>query len=116
MRVSLSTPTFDLDGYVILDVLPSSDVDSLERRVSRVRTLDGGVAYDDAGFAHGDRTLNVSWRIRDAAQYEAVRRLVREYSELHVSLSDGCYACSPSRVSRSGTEGRIDLMVLRSLS
>jgi hypothetical protein len=116
MLIALSTLTFDLDGYVLIDAMPSSEVDSIERRVSRIKTLDGGVAFSDAGFAHGDRTLRVRWKIRSAAQWESVQRLVQDYGEVQVAQSDGCYVCAPARLSRSGDEGTIELMVLRKAS
>jgi hypothetical protein len=116
MRVAISSVTFDLDGHVALDALDSSDVDSMERRVNRVKTLDGGVAVSDGGFAHGDRTLTVLWRVQSAAQFAAVQYLVETYAQLHVSLRSGCYLCAVRRLARSADEGRLEIMILGKVS
>ena len=112
MRVGLSSLTFDLDGHVEIDALESSDVDSIERRVTRVKTLDGGVSLRDGGFSHGDRTVVLSWRIHDASHFEAVQYLVQNYAQLRLSMRSGCYLCAPRRLSRDGTEGRLDLLLI----
>lgn len=116
MQISLSSPIFDLDGHVNIDAMEFSDVDAIERRVSRVRTLDGGVAYSDGGFAHGDRTARIEWRIRSQEQWDSVHVLMQNYSQLYVSMRDGCYLCAPSRLSRSGHNGRLELMLLEKVS
>lgn len=116
MRISIAAPLFDLDGHITIDALESSDVDAIERRVSRVRTLDGTVAYSDGGFAHGDRTVSVLWRVRSVEQWDAVSRIMQDYSQIHVSMRDGCYLCAPSRLSRRGDEGRLELMLLEKRS
>ena len=112
MRVGLSTLTFDLDGHVEIDAMESSDVDSIERRITRVKTLDGGVSVRDGGYADGDRTVAISWLIRDAKQFDAVQYLVKHYSQLRLSMRSGCYLCAPRRLSRSGTEGRLDILLI----
>ena len=47
MKAVISALTFDPAGRVALDLLPESDSGELRRRVSRVATLDGGVAISD---------------------------------------------------------------------
>lgn len=114
--VSLSSLTYDLNGSVSLDVLPTSDTESMERRVNRVKTLDGGVVVNDGGFAHGDRTVTLAWKLQSAAEFDAVSYLVQTYNQLRVSLRDGVYLCAPYRLSQSAGEGQLELLLTDSLS
>lgn len=116
MIVGLSSSTYDLNGSVRINALASSDFDTMERRVSRVKTLDGGVVINDGGFAHGDRTITIAWKISSAAEYDAVKYLVETYAQLRVSLRDGVYLCAPYRLSQSAGDGALELLLIESLS
>ncbi len=60
MQVTLSTTTFDLDGHITIDALPAStDLGEVRRRMNRVATLDGGAAFNDAGYSEADRTIRL---------------------------------------------------------
>ena len=110
--ISLSAPTFDIDGHINLRELPSTDLGETRRRISRQKTLDGGVTVVDSGYAVGDKTLDVRWRIRSESEYLAVDRLVRLYPRLTASTRDGIYTVAPERVKRTGAEGELMLMVV----
>ena len=49
MLNTLSTPTYDLSGYVELQVLEDATFIETSRRVNRVKTLDGGAVINDGG-------------------------------------------------------------------
>jgi hypothetical protein len=114
--VGLSSPTFDLNGNVSINALGSSDVDTIDRRVNRVKTLDGGVVVNDGGFSHGDRTVRIAWKVTNAAQFSALQYLVQTYSQLRLSLRDGVYLCAPYSLSQTEGEGQLELWLIESLS
>jgi hypothetical protein len=90
MRAALSTLTDDPMGVVHLTLLQESRWRDQSRRVTRVKTLDGGVAVADGGYSAGDRTLRLTWRSR-ADIDDRVTRMLALYRSIQVSLPDGCY-------------------------
>ena len=115
-RVVLSTLEFDPQAPVELQVLPDSDLGSLQRRVNRVATLDGGAVFNDFGLSHADRTITLVFQPVDAAQAESVQRLLRIYPKLTVSLPDGLYLAAPETLQRSADEMRLTLLLSSKLS
>lgn len=109
--IALNALVFDPLGSVTLDELPSSEMSEVSRRVNRAKTLDGGIAINDGGFSHGDRTFSVRWRIKSEADFERVQRMARLYSRVHVATRQGLFRAVPERVNRSGREGTITLMI-----
>jgi hypothetical protein len=113
--IALSTHVYDLLGHVILRDLPSSELHEVTRRVGRAKTLDGGVAINDGGHSHGDRTFRVRWRIMDNDQRVQVERLTRLYPLLTVTTMDGVFRAAPQTFTTRGTEGVLTLLVSESL-
>jgi hypothetical protein len=74
--VSISPPTFDIVGPLLIQEDATSNMVSESRRVSRTATLDGGVAISDMGYAHGDRTFQIKIK-------NATRELIEKASYLH---------------------------------
>lgn len=117
MQVTLSTTTFDLDGYVTIDALPAStDLGEVRRRMNRVQTLDGGAAFNDAGYSEADRTIRLQWTPQDAASEALVARLVRLYQRLRISCSDGVFLAAPESYKSSSTVSTMSLLVAEKLS
>lgn len=89
--ISISPVLYDIRGALQLIPTTGSDILAGERRIYRSPTLDGGVAIYDAGFSHGDRTLNVV--VRGATQQQVLRaaELVEETTTVTVSTPDGVY-------------------------
>ena len=114
--IGLSSPTFDPLGSVTLQELPSSELDSVSRRVNRVKTLDGGVVVNDGGYAVGDRTFRIAWRLQSADQFESVRRLVRLYPRVNIATREGVFLASIQDLSRSAREASLTLLVIQKLS
>jgi len=110
--ISISALTYDPAGSIRLQELPSSDIDTVRRRVSRRATLDGGVVVNDGGFAHGDRNLLVRFRPTSRAQYDAVQRMVRLYPQLNVSTRDGVFRCAPNTLETRNGETTLALFVI----
>ena len=61
----LSTLTFDLEGAVMLSLMPDSGRGQTARRINRVATLDGGAAINDSGHSYADRTVTLRFAADD---------------------------------------------------
>lgn len=115
MQITLSSPTFDPVGYVTVRALPDSQTSDIRRRVNRVATLDTGVAFNDRGFVEGDRDISVRWR-SDYDTDEAIRRMMRLYSLLHLTNREGVFLVAPTQFSRRQNESELTVMVVRRLA
>lgn len=112
MLVVLSSVTWDPEAYVELDVAEEQQPADTVRRVTREATLDGGVVLIDQGFTHGDRTIELSWVPRSAAQEELVTSMVRDYQRLNVSMTDGVYEVAPERYTPGADQSQLRLLVV----
>lgn len=108
MLITLSTPTFDLDGYVEIDA--TTDTGTQRRRVNRVATLDGGAVFNDFGYSEADRTITAEWEFKDAATEAIVSRMLRLYSRVLLSCVDGVFLAAVE--SYKPTEERSTLTLL----
>lgn len=113
---AISSPTFDLDGFVEIDALPDQRDGDVARRVNRVKTLDGGVAINDFGFSEGDRTIDLAWSPDNLARETAVARLVQLYATLTVATRSGVYLAAPETYAPRADESRLRLLVIEKLS
>lgn len=116
MRVVLSTLTFDPLGVVALDVQPDQAFGETRRRMNRVATLDGGVTFNDYGYADGDRTIVLRWRERSQAASAALQRLVRLYARLHVATPQGMFLAAVEVYSPGTTQSTLTLLVAEKLA
>jgi len=92
MKVGISSHTYDLAGAFILDAsIEDSDLFSMNRRVSRTETLDGGVDVSDFGFSHGDRTVTLVSEIENEDTINSLQAFFQTYSNVVLSLRNGVY-------------------------
>lgn len=110
-KITISAPTFDMDGTISLMALPSSDIDGIRRRANRVATLDGGAVFNDAGHSAADRTFRIRWLVRSADEYRAVQRMLRLHAFVYVATPEGLFYAKPESCDLSNGEGSIDLLV-----
>jgi hypothetical protein len=115
MLVSLSSQVFDISGQVYINAAPDSD-NVISRRVTRVATLDEGVAITDSGFSDGDRTINLSWRTVSREHNQLIENLIQNYGILIVSTVDGCFAAAPESFSPGPADSSMVLLVKERLS
>ena len=106
--IGLAARTFDPEGALLVPWQDGTESESIARRVNRVRTLDGGVAVSDRGYAPGDRTLTLSLAGLPFDTVERARRLLRLHSHVTVSLRDGAFTGRTERYN----ENRNELTVL----
>lgn len=111
MLVHLASKLFDLTGAVLLDCLPATNSGEIKRRVNRVATLDGGAAFNDFGFAEGDRTIELRWMPSDPAVDAVVARLLRVHRWVYVSMPDGLWLAAPETYTPGDEESRLVLLV-----
>jgi len=116
MNVSISSPTFDIDGHVwITNALPGGMSD-FSLRVSRVATLDGGAAINNFGYSDADLTMDIRWPATDKAIVESIRRMTKSYSRLIVATADGCFVGTPASFSLSDGEAEIQILIEKRLN
>jgi hypothetical protein len=115
MIVTLSTQTYDIDGFVTLRAKPSSSFGDITRRVTVIKTLDGGVAVNDGGSSQGDRLAVVMWRTKDVEFEQNIGRIVESYSRLNMSSHSGFFEVAPTSYVQSGADSVLNLSILSKL-
>lgn len=88
---------------------------AIARRVNRVATLDGAVAVNDQGVVDGDRQFVVEWRATEK-QWAQAERIVRLYSLVLASNSDGVFECAPQSLDISQGVAELTLLPTKRLS
>lgn len=116
MLHTLSTPTFDPAGFIEIEALDEQTIGETRRRVSRVATLDGGVAVSDGGFAEGDRIIELAWRPSLAVREAAVARLVQLYPQAQIATPAGVFLCALESYTPGADESRLRALVISKLS
>ena len=88
--IAFSTITANADMPVLFDDELLSEKEQQSRRVSRVKTLDGGCEIVDSGFSHSDRTMAISGNVseEDALKLQA---LFRNEPIVIVAIRDGVF-------------------------
>lgn len=116
MIVSLCSRKFDILGAELLRITGDSELDSIERRVSRTATLDGGAVLLDSGYAEADRTLTLQAQVSTDA-HDNLQRLVSQHPEFTLSFRGGCYLGAVQRYQlQPNNIARLTFLVTRKLS
>lgn len=116
MLMHLSALSFDLDGHVTISPGPGTDIGDMTRRTNKVKTLDGGVAMNDAGFSWGDLDSVLIWTTRSREYEGRVGALVRNHGTLRFSNDRGIFLATPERYSVSAGESRLTLSITAKLN
>lgn len=95
MRVTISATSFDLDGTVDIETVAANDAGEKRRRNNKVQTLDGGIAINDRGYSHGDRSMTLVWPTVSKAHNALCDRLVENYDTVEVSFYEGVFLATP---------------------
>lgn len=105
--IGIANKSYDIDGNAVLKPI---DIDLLggQRRATRTRTLDGGVVITDGGFAHGDRTLNVTVTHTDALK-NILWALFQNANQIVVTTDDGAFLATFQGMTAS--DGKIKLSI-----
>lgn len=113
--IVISAIDFDPLGYVEIDETTTSDPGELRRRITRVATLDGGVALNNFGMTDADRTATVRFP-RTHESFTAATRLFRLYAFAIMSARDGVYRVALSSLSNDGDECVMVVLILERLN
>lgn len=109
--ISISTPTFDLDGSRVFSRTTQTVLSGLSRRVTRTATLDGKSSFYDGGCSHSDRTFEIIQDSPDQADVDFCKYITEFYSEVIVSCSEGVFSGCPS-VFKIDSSGNLKLTIL----
>ena len=115
MRCILSARDYDPLGSVEVSALRASRWGRTDRRVNRIKTLDGGYALNDFGSAACDRDIRLVWQ-SDALTDESVARLVRLYAQFYCSAPAGFFLVAPSALETRNNLSQLDLLVLSQIA
>jgi hypothetical protein len=89
--IALSSCEADTVGHVVFQETPDSVFRDTARRVSRVKTLDGGCVLIDSGFSDSDRTFKV-YAPYSEATYAIMKHLHEDRDVIDISGPDGFYS------------------------
>lgn len=112
--ISLSAPTYDIGGTVLLPWARVKNPYDTQRRGSVTATLDGGVSVYDTGFSEADQTLRAEVRNPSKALLVTLRYLIAYYAQLILCCETGCYSAVAS-FSASGDTLNLQLRVIARL-
>ena len=115
--ISLTAPSADTSGALVFEEDPAaSKLDNLKARVSRSKTLDGGVHIEHSGVSDGDRTFTVVVPDVTESQYTILKRLYRNYTSINIACREGFFKGTIERVRVSGGDATITILVEQKLS
>ena len=112
--ISLSAPTYDVAGTVLLPWARVNNPYDTQRRGSVTATLDGGVSVYDTGYSDADQTLRADIKHPSRALLISLRYLIAYYAHLVLCCETGCYSAVAS-FSASGDTLNLNLRVIARL-
>lgn len=115
MKVSLSAPVYDAQGYAWLTLADGTDMRTISRRANRIKTLDGSATFNDMGHSAADRTLVVVFQ-EQGDDYRKVERMLKLYPFLIISTLDGVFYAKPVNLRQRGLKNTLRLLVKEELS
>jgi hypothetical protein len=113
--IGISTTTVDTSGDVIIDPNANTKIKVNSRRVSRTKTLDGGVVITDGGYSDGDRTLEIRSNVTKAL-WDKIWTIFKTYPLVHVATEDGFYSAAIETAKYEDNEAVLTILVKAKLS
>lgn len=114
--IAIAAPVFDLTGAMVFKNVRDSDFDSVQRRVARTATLDGGAYVSDSGYSDADITLVLQIKELTELQVLTIRRLLKNYTNLVATTPRAAYSVSPTAFAYRSGIGTLTLFVRSKLS
>jgi len=108
--IAISTLTQNSAGHLVIHDNKSSQLNDFPARVSRTKTLDGGVYINHSGVADGDRTLSVVARLSEADRAR-IANIHGTETFVRVSTPDGVYQAAISSVRRQKADTVITILI-----
>ena len=116
MQATLSPILFGPLGSVTIDAMPDQTAGETRRRMNRVATLDGGAAFNDFGYSEADRTIVLRWMPKNREQHDAIDRMMKLYSRVHLSIQDGFYLVALEVYAPGAAESTLTALVVEKLA
>ena len=114
-NIGIASALYLVDGAVMVTPLGDSNIRTAERRVSRTKTLDGGVVITDSGFAHGDRTFIVALESTQS-MWEALHDIFTITTLITVSTEEGCFSGAVESWKDYGDQISIKILIKEKIS
>lgn len=108
--IGISTLTQNPAGHLVIHEKKSSQLNDLPARVSRTKTLDGGVHINHSGVSDGDRTLNVIARLSDADRARLVN-IHKTETFVRVAIPDGMFQAAISSVLQQKADTVLTILI-----
>lgn len=108
--IGLASYAYDADGdLMIAPLYEDTSIRAMERRLSRVRTLDGGCVITDGGLTAGDRSFTLVCQ-SDSAIWSVLRNLSAG-SWITVATDEGCYLAKLERINEQNGKITCGIMI-----
>jgi len=111
--ISISAPTYDLNGNVIIVDDAQTKEPDLKRRVTRTATLDGASTISDMGYSDSDGVYNIKSNYVDV---DKLKNLIQNYSLLTLSTKNGVFSGVISKMNVSAMPVQITFLIEKKLS
>jgi uncharacterized Rossmann fold enzyme len=108
--IGISTLTANTAGHLVIHEKKASRLNDHPARVSRTKTLDGGVYINHFGVSDGDRTLNVVALLSDADRARLVN-IHKTETFVRVSIPDGVFQAAISGIRRQKADTVINILI-----
>jgi len=107
--ISITSKTGSSEG-VIFEELPGSKFKDMVPRVTKTKTLDGGVVYDHRGMVTADREFNIRAVINEA-QTAALQAIIENETYINMSCGEGFFEGVISRADFSNGNLNMDFWI-----
>lgn len=108
--IGLASYSYDADGDIMIAPLyEDTDIRDAERRLSRVKTLDGGVVITDGGRTAGDRTFSIACQSEETV-WNTLRGIAAN-SWVTVSTDEACFKGKVQKLSEKNGKITIEVMI-----
>ncbi|MCU7836535.1 MAG: hypothetical protein KZQ83_14960 [gamma proteobacterium symbiont of Taylorina sp.] len=117
--IGISSRLFDLNGSFIFNLQDydvGDDLDEGSRRVTRAKTLNGGVYINDNGYVAGDKTISILLLNPKKDLVNRLKALLQNHGEVTISMNDEVLLCVPESYLLSGGNFRIIFLAKELLS
>ena len=108
--IGISTLTQNIDGDIVIYEKPSSVLRDVSARISRTKTLDGGVYINHYGVSDGDRTFDVIAELSED-DIERIMRIYKAETFVFISTADGFYKAAISSVRQKKSDTYIKILI-----
>ena len=107
--IAISMITADVQGHVELDD-GDSRLGSLEARVSRSATLDGGCVITHSGVSQGDRTFTIKTTISER-QKTRIEHIHENSTLVNISCKEGFFLGAISTINTSTPDLTMTILI-----